>query len=111
MEEPPRMKKLRKSLDYKLYWSDESIENLKAILDDMKSTWTDKEVTNFKDKLIHQLGLIIQFPYMFPRSDYNPRLRKAVLSKQTTIFYEIKDSFIYLAFLHLNKKDINRIND
>lgn len=111
MEEPLRMTKLRKSMDYKLYWSEESIENLKTILDEIKFMWSDKEVNIFKEKLSHQLDLIIQYPYMFPRSNYNQRLRKAVLSKQTTIFYEIKDSIIYLAFLHLNKKDVNRIKD
>ena len=111
MEEPLHMTKLRKSSDYKLYWSDESIENLKTILDEIKFIWSDKEVNTFKEKLSNQLDLIIQFPYMFPRSDYNPRLRKAVLNKQTTIFYEIKHNIIYLAFLHLNKLNVDKIKD
>jgi len=46
---------------------------------------------------------------MFPVSDHIPRLRKAVLSKQTTIFYEVKDKAIYLAYLHVNRKDIDNL--
>ncbi|MFO7789082.1 MAG: type II toxin-antitoxin system RelE/ParE family toxin [Bacteroidales bacterium] len=96
-------------MDYKLLWSKESIRKLEEILDDIIYNWTDKEVDDFKNKLSHQLDLIIQNPLMFPASTYNPRLRKAVLSKQTTIYYEIIDDIIYLAYLHLNKKAIRKI--
>ena len=96
-------------MDYKIHWTDESIRNLEVILDYLKFKWTDKEIINFKDKLNHQLDLIKQNPMMFPSSQYQPRLRKAVLSKQTTIFYEVKENIIYLAYLHINRKDINNI--
>jgi plasmid stabilization system protein ParE len=96
-------------MDYKLFWSDEAVRNLEEILDDLNYKWTQKEVTNFKEKLNRQLELIISNPYLFPASQYKPRLRKAVLSKQTTIFYEIRENRIYLAYLHLNRKDIGRI--
>ena len=42
---------------------------------------------------------------MFPASPRYPRLRKAVLSKQTTVFYEIHDETMSLAYIHLNKKE------
>ncbi|MCF8229848.1 MAG: type II toxin-antitoxin system RelE/ParE family toxin [Bacteroidales bacterium] len=96
-------------MDFKLRWSDESVKNLEDILEDIKFKWSDKEVDNFKSKLSHQLDLIVQNPYMFPVSTIKNGLRKAVLSKQTTIFYEIMDDIVYLAYLHINKKDINII--
>ena len=96
-------------MDFKLRWSDESVKNLEDILEDIKFKWSDKVVDNFKSKLSHQLDLIVQNPYMFPVSTIKNGLRKAVLSKQTTIFYEIMDDIVYLAYLHINKKDINII--
>jgi len=48
-------------------------------------------------------------PFMFPKSDYNPRLRKAVLSRQTTIFYEIRKNDIYPAYIFTNKMNIEKI--
>ena len=96
-------------MDYKLRQSDESIGNLEEILDYLHNKWTDKEVNNFKKKLSHQIDLIIQNPFMFPSSIHKNNLRKAVLSKQTTIFYEIIDKVIFLAYIHVNKKDIERI--
>ena len=96
-------------MDYKLRWSDESVRNLEDILDYLKNKWTEKEIKKIKEKLNRQLNITIQNPYIFPVSNYNPRLRKAVLSKQTTIFYELRDEIIYLAYIHANKRDIGRI--
>jgi len=103
------MTKLKRSMDYKLFWSKESISNLESILSYLGSEWTDRELTNFKSKLSKQLELIQKNPRLFPISDVQPRLRKAVLSKQTTIFYEIKDYEIRITYLFNNRMDIARI--
>jgi len=96
-------------MDYKLFWSKESISNLESILSYLESEWTDKEIDNFKRKLSKQLELIEKNPRLFPISDVQPRLRKAVLSKQTTIFYELKEYEIHIAYLFSNRMDIVRI--
>lgn len=69
-------------MDYKLRWSDESIRNLEEILGDISNKWSEREVNNFKIRLSRQLNLIIQHPYMSP---------------------------IFLAYLHINGKDISGI--
>jgi plasmid stabilization system protein ParE len=96
-------------MDYKLRWSEQAVKNLEQILDDIKIKWTEREVNNFKVKLSHQLDLIVQFPYMFPASMLKKGLRKAVLSKQTTLFYKVINDTVYLAYLHINKKDVKYI--
>jgi plasmid stabilization system protein ParE len=75
----------RRSMDYKLFWSDESLKNLRDIIHYLESEWSEKEVNRFKLKLSKQLDLIIKNPKTFPVSEFQPRLRKAVLVKQTTI--------------------------
>ncbi|MCG8701026.1 MAG: type II toxin-antitoxin system RelE/ParE family toxin [Bacteroidales bacterium] len=95
-------------MDYKLRWSVEAVKNLEEILDNIKSRWTNKEVLKFKNKLGHQLDLIVQNPFMFPISSIKESLRKAVLSKQTTVFYQVKDNIIFITYLHINKKDTNK---
>ena len=95
--------------DYKLFWSDEAINNLESILDYLKVFWTQREVDRFKKQLRMQLDLITGNPKMFPKSDFNPALRKAVLSKQTTIFYEISGITINLVYIFNNKQDIKKL--
>jgi len=96
-------------MDCKLIWTEEAISNLEDIFDYLTKEWTQREVNNFKKKIGRQLDLIILNPFMFPKSDYNPRLRKAVLSRQTTIFYEIRKNDIYLAYIFTNKMNIEKI--
>ncbi|HNW51689.1 MAG TPA: type II toxin-antitoxin system RelE/ParE family toxin [Prolixibacteraceae bacterium] len=97
-------------MEYKIFWSEEAIRNLEEILDYLNHQWTQKgEVANFKKKLGKYLDLIVQNPFLFPISNYNQRLRKAVMSQQTTIFYEIKENLVYVAYLFVNRKNIERI--
>ena len=96
-------------MDCKVFWADEAIQNLGEILYYLIQNWSQKEVLQFKMKLARQIDLIMKFPQMFPVSEYNPKLRKAVLSKQTTLFYQVKENVIYLVYLFVNHKDIGRI--
>ncbi len=50
------------SMDYKLFWSKESLSNLEGILSYLKSEWTEKELLSFKKKLSKQLELIQKNP-------------------------------------------------
>ncbi len=96
-------------MDYKLFWTDEAINNLEDIIDYLQFKWTQKEVNAFKTKLSKQINLICSNPHIFPLSEYNTRLRKAVLSKHTSIFYELKNDNIYITYLFVNKRDIDSI--
>jgi len=95
--------------DFKIFWTNEAINNLEEILDYLQSRWSEREIENFKKQLSKQINLIEQNPKLFPVSHFNPRLRKAVLSKQTTIFYEVSGKTVYLVYLFNNRKDIKRV--
>jgi plasmid stabilization system protein ParE len=94
---------------YKLYWSQESLENLEDILFYLNSKWTLREVDNFKKLLSKQIEIILTFPEIFPISVIQPRLRKAVLSKQTIVFYEVSEDRITIVYLFVVKKNPNQI--
>ena len=96
-------------MDYKIFWTEEAIQNLEEIIDYLSTEWTQREVDNFKEKLTKQLALIKRNPRMFPVSTFQPKLRKAVLSKQTSIFYEVGDNVIYLAYVFVNYKNTERL--
>ena len=95
--------------EFKLFWTDEAIHNLEQILDYLKTRWTQREVERFKIQLSRQLNLILQNPKLFSISQHNLRLRKAVLSKQTTIFHELSGNTINLIYLFNTKQDLSKI--
>ena len=96
-------------MDYKIFWTEEAIRNLEEIIDYLHSRWTQRELDNFKVKLSKQIDLISRSPKLFPISTFQPRLRKAVLSKQTTVFYEVKNKTIYLAYIFVNYKSQDKL--
>lgn len=96
-------------MDYKIFWTQEAIDNLESILEYLSANFSNQEIDKFKKKLSKQIELIQKFPQMFPVSSYNTKLRKAVLSKQTTVFYEVKENVIHLVYLFVNYQDIEKI--
>jgi plasmid stabilization system protein ParE len=95
--------------DFKIFWTNEALDNLDDIFDYLKNRWTQREIDKFRKRLSKQIDLIAQNPKLFPISLDNPRLHKAVLSRQTTIFYEVSGQIIYLVYLFSNKQDIEKI--
>jgi len=96
-------------MDYKIFWTEEAVQNLEEIIDYLFTNWTHREMENFKSKLSKQIDLIERNPRMFPISPFQPRLRKAVLSKQTSVFYEISDNVIYIAYVFVNHQNTERL--
>ena len=90
---------------YKIFWTDEAIRNLEDILEYLALKWTNREVKNFKMKLSKQIEIIGKNLEIFPVSIFQPRLRKAVLSKQTSIFYEVTDDVIYLVYIFVTYRN------
>jgi plasmid stabilization system protein ParE len=85
--------------DRKIFWTEEAIQNLESIFKYLSENWSQHEMERFKKSLSRQIELIIRFPKIFPKSETHPRLRKAVLSRQTIIFYELEETYIYIVYL------------
>lgn len=94
---------------YKLIWSDEALINLKGIIDYLKHRWTKREIKKFAQLLDHKLKLIENNPYLFPESDKLSGMRKSVLSRQTTIYYEIINYEIHIITLFDNRQDPDKL--
>jgi plasmid stabilization system protein ParE len=90
---------------YRLLWSDEALSNLREIINYLENRWTHKEIGKFANLLEHQLKLIVSNPLLFPMVDKSLDLRKAVLSRQTTIFYRVKGFEIHILSLFDNRQN------
>ena len=95
--------------EFQIIWSDEAIANLENILEYLERRWTEREIQKFKSLLSKQLDIISQKPELFPKSSIKPELRRAVLSKQTSIYYLISDRQVQLIYLFDNRMNPERI--
>jgi plasmid stabilization system protein ParE len=89
---------------YKIIWTDEALKNLKGIIIYLENRWTKKEITKFSKLLDHQLELIENNPLLFAEGENSKGIRKSVLSKQTTIYYQISNYEIEIISLFDNRQ-------
>ena len=94
---------------FKLIWSDEALKNLKNIISYLEEHWTKREIRKFARLLDKQLLLIEDNPLQFPKSEQYDKYRKSVLTKHTTIYYEIKDYQVKIVSLFDSRQNPNRL--
>ena len=72
---------------FNIEWTFEAEQNLNAIFDYLETAWTEREIAAFAKILEASLQNISKFPAMFPFYNEEKRVRRCVLSPQTTIYY------------------------
>ena len=62
----------------------------------LRDEWSEKSVTEFLQKLTSCIDAIKVNPEMFAVSEFDRKLRKAVITKQTSILYEVVGDTIFV---------------
>ena len=88
-----------------ILWTARAKQDLDNIINYLQLKWTEREVKNFHAKLQKALSLIATRPKLFKATNQRKNLRRCVLSKQTTIYYQDKETVIYIVSLFDNRQD------
>lgn len=85
-------------------WSKEARTTYEDVLSYLKENWSDKEVKKFIKKTDSILLVISHQPYIFKSSEHK-KIRKALVTKQNSLFYIVRESEIYLITFWDNRMD------
>lgn len=96
---------------YKIIWSDEALVNLKNIINYLENHWTEAEIKKFAKLLDKHLNLLQDNPFLFPKSTQLSGLRKSVISKQTSIYYQIVQNKVHIISLFDNRQNPQKQKD
>ena len=88
-------------IKYSLRALEEQIQLLEYII----TNFGNKKGEEIFQKIENILELIAENPEMFPSSRKKPELRKCVFSKQTSIYYRIKNNYIEIVSFRPNGID------
>lgn len=92
-----------------IVWSEHAkidyYENIEYLLKD----WSEESAINFIEEVESTLELLKINPKPYPKSDYK-LIRRAVIRKQITLFYQEKGSLIYLVRFWNTFKDPRSLN-
>jgi plasmid stabilization system protein ParE len=75
-------------------FSELSVFKLEKLIDYLREEWSDGSANSFLDKLNGKLEAVRLNPKAFPESAVSEGLRKCVITKQTTVLYEIHNDAI-----------------
>ena len=80
-------------------------ETLSAIVSIIESDWGNRYVNRFLDQLDDAVRKIQMYPYLFQELPINQKYRRCVISKQTSLIYEVTDSKVILLYLFDNRQE------
>jgi hypothetical protein len=75
----------------------------------LEKDWTHKEIKRFIKKTLDVVLILKVDPYVFHKWDYDRNIRKVILIKQITLFYEIENHNVCLLLFWNNYRDPNKI--
>jgi plasmid stabilization system protein ParE len=96
---------------YRIIWSELALSNLKEIVGYFEGRWTEKELRKFAQLLDKRLSSIEHSPNLFPLINYSENMRRSVLSKQTTIFYQVIEQNIRIICLFDNRQNPQHLKE
>ena len=87
-----------------IFWTDEATDTFDSIVSLIETKWTDKEAAEFVKHANKVITLIADQPYMY-KSSISNNVRQVVITKQTSMFYEVQHEFITILFFWDNRQE------
>jgi plasmid stabilization system protein ParE len=91
-------------MSHAIFWTDEAHETFDAIVLSIEDKWGIKQAGVFIKRVQHVSSLIADQPYLF-RASHTKNLRQAIVSRQTSMFYEVNKTTINILFFWDNRQE------
>ena len=79
-----------------IQFSELSVFKLEKLVEHLQEEWSDRSANIFLKKLHEKLEAVRSNPKAFPESHVSKGLRKCVITKQTSVLYEIHEEAIFV---------------
>jgi plasmid stabilization system protein ParE len=89
----------------KIVFSADALEILLSIINQIENNWGSRQSDKFLENVHKTLDLTAKNPYMFKASSIEEDVRKGLISKQTSFFYEIRENEIIILFFWDNRQE------
>jgi plasmid stabilization system protein ParE len=92
-------------VNFTLTFSRQAKETYAAIQSQLNNRWGQTVLEKFEKKTVKTLDLILQSPLMFKSITDHPNIRKGLIHKNCSVFYEVKATEIEILFFWDNRQD------
>jgi len=82
-----------------IVWTNNALNSLDKNIDYLKKKWSYKDIDNFLQIVDEKITLLKQNPEIGTICEFKPTLRRLVITKHITLFYEIDTNNIFTSIL------------
>jgi plasmid stabilization system protein ParE len=91
-------------MSLEVFWSDDAKETFDSIVLFIEIKWSEKQAQVFVRQTQKILSLISNQPEMY-KASINTSVRQAIITSQTSMFYEIHKDYITILFFWDNRQE------
>ena len=92
----------------RVIWTDRAYSDSSVIKEYLRYHFTEREIENYYKLLESFEKIVASFPELYPKSNKNRKMRRAVLSKQLSAFYTLNKSTIIIVAVLDNRMSDSR---
>ncbi|MDR6784615.1 plasmid stabilization system protein ParE [Pedobacter africanus] len=92
-------------MSWEILISETAVETFNAIQDQIFQRLGNKAVEEFEKNTLKVLELIQHSPFMFKETVLDSNIRKGLIKKRSSIFYEVKSNTIVVLFFWDNRQE------
>lgn len=90
---------------YEVVLSDTAIDTFEAIFDQISTRWSERIAKKFETKVFRTLDILSKKPLILKEIDAHSNVRKGLIDKNCSFFYEVSPSQIQILFFWDNRQE------
>ena len=92
-------------MSWEILISETAVETFDAIRAQIRQRLGNKAVDEFEKNTLKVLELIQRSPFMFKETELDSNIRKGLIKKRSSIFYEVRSNTIVVLFFWDNRQE------
>ena len=87
-----------------IVWSVKAVASFKIVLDQIESKWSFQTASKFTVRTNKLIRTLQQNPFLFTETNI-PNVRKAIITKQTSLLYKVNENHLEILFFWNNRQE------
>lgn len=98
-------------MKFRVEWTENAYQDFEGIGEWLMWKWGLSSVRKFKHEVDFIISLLKKSPTSFQSSKLNPRFKKTLINKHTTLFFRIDETTVTLIAFWNHAQDPNRLEE
>ena len=94
---------------YKILWTENALEELENTIDYLQKNFSEKEIKKLATAVEKMIATIAHNPYTFSQTYFKESVRKVVVTRYNTLYYQIKNDNVEILSFFSNRQSPDKV--